>query len=82
MINIKFSPELIEALPQYLGMSRNQFIKQYNLPYSKAYISYVSQGIKPVSKELNSEYNRVWNELGLTYEDLNKIYQLLENNKK
>lgn len=78
-MKVVFSAELLNALPIYLGISRNKFIEQYNLKYTKGYISRLVKGDKPLTDEFQAELNRIWNdELGLTFENLEEIYQLIK----
>lgn len=73
---IKFSPEIVQFLPQYLGISVQKFVKVSKFKYSKMYLYNVIQGHAVLNQQLNEELNLAWDKLGLEFEDLDNIYQL------
>ena len=73
---IKFSPEIVQYLPAYLGISIQRFVKVSNFKYSKMYLYNVIQGHAVLNAQLNEELNLAWDKLGLEFEDLDNIYQM------
>lgn len=75
-MTIKFSPEIVQFLPQYLGISIQKFVKVSKFKYSKMYLYNVIQGHAVLNHQLNEELNLAWDKLGLEFEDLDNIYQM------
>jgi len=75
-MTIKFSPEIVQFLPQYLGLSVQRFIKVTGFKYTKGYLYNVISSHAVLNAQLDSELNKVWNELGLDFTDLENIYQI------
>lgn len=73
---IKFSPEIIQFLPHYLGISVQKFVKVSKFRYSKMYLYNVIQGHAVLNSQLNEELNLAWEKLGLEFEDLDNVYAL------
>ncbi|MDD3172468.1 MAG: hypothetical protein PHF63_02155 [Herbinix sp.] len=77
-MTIQFSPELVEVFPLYLGMTLRRFVKSNNFKYSLAYMSYVTNGHRPVTQEFNTELNRIFKQYDLDFTDLENMYALVE----
>lgn len=78
-MNIQFSPLILYALPIYLDTSWQDLIESTNFKYSKMLIYNSIKRKCKISHSLNSELNKLYfEELKLTMEDLNNLYQLSE----
>lgn len=75
---IKFSPEIVQFLPQYLGLSIQKFVKVSNFKYSKMYLYNVISGNAVLNSQLNEELNLAWEKLGLEFEDLDNVYAIAQ----
>jgi hypothetical protein len=73
---IEFSPEIIQYLPMYLGITIKDFSELQNFKYSRMYLYNVVTAKMVITPMLNDELNRVWNKLGLEYADLENVYKL------
>lgn len=73
---INFSPELIELLPQYLGINIQKFVKVTDFKYSKAYLYNAIKSYCIINNQLNTELNKAWDMLELNSDDLENIYSL------
>lgn len=77
-MRIKFTPKIINGLAVYLGISLKEIASSPEFPYSKIYLYKIAQGIAPINKNIDDYFNAMWNDFGLSNEDLNNIYQLSE----
>jgi uncharacterized protein YoxC len=75
-MEIRFTPELLIALPIYLGSTLAELSK--NIAYGKHYLYKLADNVNPITEKANAGLNRMWNDLGLDYNDLNNIYVLIK----
>lgn len=75
-MRIKFSQELIIGLVTYLGTNMVEIAKDF--PYSRPYLYKIADGSTAINEEVNQAFNKLWNDRGLTVEDLDNIYKLID----
>lgn len=78
MAKIQFSQSLIKYLPVYLGTTLAEIVKDKQIPFSRVYCYKIADGTAPVSDTVNDVFNAYWNNMGLTVDDLNKLYALID----
>lgn len=77
-MRVKFSQELIVGLVTYLGTNMLEIAKEEDFPYSRPYLYKIADGSIGINEEVNQAFNKLWNDRGLTVEDLDNIYKLID----